>query len=121
MATIYLDPSAVAGSDSPDRLAHLVEAGHDLVLVTADDGAARSGAIPARIPARSRIPALPDAPARGSWFVTADPATCGDRRPALRTILIGPRAATPGPTRCDSTARDLRDAILEILAADAMD
>lgn len=113
MTTIYLDQSAVAGSDAVDRLAHLVEAGHDLVLVTVrgDDA---GEAFPAR------IPALPADPPGGSWFVTADPATCGNRQPGLRTLLIGPRAATPGPTRCDSTARDLRDAVLEILTADAM-
>lgn len=114
MTTIYLDPSAVAGSDARDRLSHLLEAGHDLVLVTARADDAVDGAFP------SRIPALPEEPPRGSWFVTADPVTCGDRRAGLRTVLIGPRSATPGPTRCDSTARDLRDAVLEILAADAM-
>lgn len=114
MAMIYLDRSAVAGSDAVDRLAHLVEAGHDLVLVTAGHDVPDGPAFPAR------IPVLPDKPRRGSWFVTADPAGCGDRQPTLRTILIGPRAATPGPTRCDSTARDLRDAVLEILATDAM-
>jgi len=114
MTTIYLDPSAVTGSDAGDRLAHLVEAGHELILVTNRADVAGDGAFP------SRISALPAEPARGSWFVTADPATCGDRRANLRTVLIGPRSATPGPTRCDSAARDLRDAVLEILTADAM-
>lgn len=114
MATIYLDPTAVAGSDAGDRLGHLVEAGHDLVLVTTRDLETGDMALIAR------IPALPDEPPRGSWFVTADPAACGGRQSSLRTVLIGPRASTPGPTRCDSTARDLRDAVLEILTADAM-
>jgi hypothetical protein len=35
-------------------------------------------------------------------------------------VLIGPREEGPRPTRCDVTARDLRDAVLEILTADAM-
>ncbi len=114
MTTIFLDRSAVAGSDAVDRLGHLVEGGHDLVLVTTrhDEPGAMAFA--------ARIPTLPDEPPKGSWFVTADPAACGGRKPGLRTVLIGPRAATPGPTRCDSTARDLRDAVLEILTADAM-
>jgi hypothetical protein len=64
---------------------------------------------------------MPDPPAPGSWFVTADPAACGDRQPSLRTILIGPRASGSRPTRCDVSARDLRDAVLVILAADAME
>src|SRR5439155_603441 len=67
-----------------------------------------------------RTTTLPAQPPRGSWFLTADPATCGDRQPGLRTVLIGPRENPPRPTRCDSTARDLREAVLEILAADAM-
>lgn len=75
---------------------------------------------PGHVALPARIPALPDKPPKGSWFLTADPKTCGDRQPGLRTLLIGPRAATPRPTRCDSTVRDLREAVLEILAADAM-
>jgi hypothetical protein len=35
-------------------------------------------------------------------------------------MLIGPREDGPRTTRCDATARDVRDAVLEILAADAM-
>ena len=58
-----------------------------------------------------RLSALPSEPPRGSWYLTADPATCRDRQPGLRTILIGPAAAGPRPTRCDTTARDLRDAV----------
>lgn len=114
MSTIYLDASAVAASDALERLAHLVEAGHELVLVTSGAHDPDQHHFPAW------IQALPDEPQPGSWFVTADPATCGDRQAGLRTVLIGPRAATPRPTRCDSTARDLRDAVLEILTADAM-
>ena len=114
MSTIYLDASAVAASDALERLAHLVDAGHELVLVTSKDHDREPRVFTAR------IQALPDEPQPGSWFVTADPATCSDRQAALRTVLIGPRAATRRPTRCDSTARDLRDAVLEILTADAM-
>jgi hypothetical protein len=114
-ATIFFDASAASDPDVSERLAHLSEAGHRLVLV--DDGTHPAAALPAW---KGVVPALPDPAPRGSWFLTADPATCGDRRPGLRTVLIGPREALPRPTRCDSTARDLRDAVLEILTADAM-
>jgi hypothetical protein len=115
--TIYVDRSAVLGSDAAGRLIHLVEAGHRLVRVDA------SGIGPTELAGEvwsDHVAVLPAEPPRGSWFVTADPATCGDHQPGLRTMLIGPRAETVRPTRCDATARDLRDAVLEILSSDAM-
>jgi hypothetical protein len=115
MQTIFVDGSAAREPDLPDRLAHLVESGHRLVLV------AGAGHAAAELPTWStRVGSLPDEPPRGSWYLTADPGTCRDRQPGLRTVLIGPRDDGPRPTRCDSTARDLREAVLEILAADAM-
>ena len=116
MVTIFVDGSAALQPGASSRLAHLVDADRELVLVA-----------PAGHPSASlvawagHLPALPDRPASGSWFVTADPAACGVRQTSLRTILIGPRISEPRPTRCDVTVRDLRDAVLEILAADAMD
>jgi len=115
MTTIYVDASAAVTPDAATHLAHLPNSGHDLVLVGGD-----SAATAALASWRSRLPSLPGDPPRGSWYLTADPATCGDRRPGLRTVLIGPREEGPRPTRCDTTARDLRDAVLEILTADAM-
>ena len=115
MTTIFVDTSAALTPDAATHLAHLPDSGHELVLVGADEPAAADLA-----DWRQKVGALPDEPPRGSWYVTADPATCGDRRPGLRTVLIGPREEGPRPTRCDSTARDLRDAVLEILTADAM-
>lgn len=115
MRTIFFDASAALDGDIADRLAHLADAGHRLVLVAPSDHPA------AGLPAWSRRTAsLPDTTPAGSWFLTADPATCGDRRAGLHTVLIGPREEGPRPTRCDATARDLRDAVLEILTADAM-
>jgi hypothetical protein len=115
MTTIYVDDSALLEPGAADRLRHLAEAGHELVLV----------GLEARPPGGTQPwagyqAALPDEPARGSWFVTADPTTCLDYRAGLRTILVGPRAEAQRPTRCDTTARDLREAVLEILASDAM-
>jgi len=115
MHTIYLDPSVAGDPDLADRLSHLVDAGHRLVLVAAkDDPTARTG------PWTDRRASIPAQPPRGSWFLTADSSQCGDRVAGLRTLLIGPRETSLRPTRCDSTVRDLREAVLEILAADAM-
>ena len=115
MQTIYIDGSATLDPDAPDRLAHLAGVGDRLVLVASRDHGAATLA-----PWDEVIDALPVEPPRGSWYITADAGTCRDRQPGLRTILVGPRADGPRPTRCDSTARDLREAVLEILAADAM-
>jgi hypothetical protein len=116
MTTIYVDGAAATEPGAPDRLAHLADAGHELVLVAGPGHAAgrlRSWA--------SHLTALPDGPHRDSWYVTADPATCAEHRAGLRTVLVGPRADGPRASlRCDSTARDGGAAVLEILAADAM-
>jgi hypothetical protein len=115
MQTIFLDASVTADPDLDDRLAHLVDAGHPLVLI----GSVATATSPSQ-PWTERRPALPPDPSRGSWYITADPSTCGDRVPGLRTVLIGPRENGPRPTRCDVTVRDLREAVLEVLTADAM-
>lgn len=115
MIIIFVDVSASLESGAAERLRHLADAGHALVLIApADHPSVAMGGWAER---RDKVP--DDAP-RGSWFVTADPATCGDRKAGLRTILMGPRAVGLRPTRCDVTARDLRAAVLEILAAEAM-
>src|SRR5690348_12463724 len=102
MLTIYIDGSAALESGTAGQLLHLSEGGHDLVLVAPADHPAAGVA-----PWRRHIPELPDDGDGQAWYVTADPATCGDRRPGIRTILIGPREDGPHPTRCDATARDL--------------
>jgi hypothetical protein len=115
MTTIYIDGSAAILPDAPNRLAHLVEAGHQIVLVApADHRAATSAGWP------RHVAELPKDPPRGSWYVTAEPGTCGDRQAGLSTLLVAPRDDVPRPTRCDVTARDLTAAVLEILARDAM-
>ena len=117
MHVIYVGGSAARDADADERLGHLAEAGHRVVLVAA--ASSRSG-LPELSSVAERIDTIPaDAP-RGSWFVTADPADCSDHRPGVRTMLIGPRELSIRPTRCDVTARDLRDAVLKILAADVM-
>ena len=118
--TIYLDGSAVLEPGAVGQLLHLTEAGHELVLVAEPDHPA-AGLIAWNRHISDLPDGLPEEEAAAAWYVTADPATCGDRRAGLRTMLIGPREDSPRPTRCDATARDLRDAMLELLASDAMD
>jgi hypothetical protein len=115
MTTIYVDGSAAGLPDASARLAHLVEAGHDVVLVAPpNDPSAAVFAWP------DHVRELPEDAPRGSWYVTADPATCGGRPAGLSTLLIGPHEDGPRPTRCDTTVRDVASAVLEILAHDAM-
>jgi len=116
MITIYLDGSAVLEPGAEDWLGHLLDADHELVLVAPTDHSAAS-----LMAWAGHLPAMPDLPDAGSWYVTGDPETCGDHQAGLRTMLVGPRAGGPRPTRCDTTARDLREAVLEILAAHAME
>ncbi len=116
MTAIYVDPSASSGPDAIDQLRHLVDTGHEVLLV---------GDVQAVVGAElgaSVIAAVPNDAARGSWFVTADPATCAERQPGILTLLVGPRLApSPRPApRCDAEARDLGSAVLEILRREAM-
>jgi len=115
MTTIYVDGSAASLPDAPNRLAHLIEAGHEVILV-APSGHRTASALAWP----GHLVSLPGNPPRGSWYVTADPATCSDRQAGLSTLLVGPRDDSRRPTRCDVTARDLAAAVLEILARDAM-
>jgi len=115
MTTIYLHPSALGMPEALERLRQLVAAGHELIVAGRVDGRVR-------LPAGSaHIDELPLEVPDGAWYLTADPTTCGDRRADLHTLLVGPRLDERRPTRCDSTARDMREAVLAILAADAMD
>jgi hypothetical protein len=116
MTDVYVDSRLALGPGAALQLGHLVDAGQSPFLVGAWPGDR------ATLPDVPRLEEIPPDPARGSWFVTADPARCGQRIAGLRTLLIGPRVGrspTPGP-RCDAEARDLAAAVLTILAHDAM-
>jgi hypothetical protein len=101
-------------------LDHLVDAGHELVLVA--DAPIAPGAV-AGIPAsisEAAVTAVPSEPRSAAWYLTSDADRCRGRSARLRTILVG-RSPVPGAIhRCDSLARDVRAAVLEILAAEAM-
>jgi hypothetical protein len=117
MTDIYIDPSVAGMPDAADHLVHLVDTGHRLVLV---------GDAPAPVaealPSAAQAVEMPDRVTAGSWYVSSDPAMCGERRAGLRTLLVGPRLApSPRPApRCDAEARDLATAVLEILGRDVM-
>ena len=117
MTKIYIDPTAANTPDAADHLIHLIETGHDVILVGASPPAVVVG-----LPMAHRSDEVPPNAERGSWYVTADPAACAERQIGLRTLLVGPKAAPtnrPGP-RCDAEARDLAAAVLEILSRDVM-
>ncbi|HEX4898799.1 MAG TPA: hypothetical protein VFV53_10615 [Candidatus Limnocylindrales bacterium] len=104
-------------------LDHLVEAGHELVLVAeppiAPGAVAGLTGTLAEL-AEAAVAAAPREPGTAAWYLTSDPDRCRGRSARLRTILVG---RSPEPTaihRCDSLARDVRAAVLEILAAEAM-
>ncbi|MDQ2966474.1 MAG: hypothetical protein M3R57_11565 [Chloroflexota bacterium] len=109
-----IDASSVA-SDAGEALQTLADTGHDLVLVTS-----RAVSLPAGFP-KMRDMLAPDAE-RDAWFLTTDPEHCGNRWAGVRSILVGPGPETRKAAihRCDIRTRDLRSAVLEILAREAM-
>lgn len=132
MTTVYVDAPALfvagaAGSDAarlaPDAdsaVGHLREAGLEVVVLGVAD--ALRGLEGAAV-GWPRLPELPEDPQ--GWLVVGDPVACAQRRTCrrLRTVLVGPAAPARGlaSRACDVEARDLTDAALTILAAEAME
>jgi hypothetical protein len=127
MTTVYIDTGAVpsgrdaegalATDEAARALAYLLDAAIEVVLVgTLDDVPVAVRSAFGRV--TTDVTGRPDVT---SWYLTADPARCGRPTPLVRTILVG---AAEGPARpvhrCDHVARDLRTAVLEVLANDAM-
>ena len=116
MTVIYVDASASSTPDAVDHLRHLIDTGHEVVPVgdVASPTTTELGA--------AAVPAVPADAARGSWYITADPAACSARQVGVLTLLVGPRPApSPRPIpRCDAEARDLGSAVLEILRREVM-
>jgi hypothetical protein len=119
---VFLDPGTAViengGAVDPAALRslrHLVDAGHELVLVDqpgADGDLRELGA--------SVVAAVPQLPDERAWYLTDDVEHCRELTARIRTVLIG---ASPPPGsihRCDSVARDLQAAVMEILASEAM-
>lgn len=117
MTDIYVDPSVASMSGAAGQLAHLLDTGHRLILVGDCPTSVRD-----HLPAAAAVDALPGAVSSGSWRLSDDPASCGERLPGLQILLVGPRlAASPQRMpRCDAAARDLAAAVLEILGREVM-
>ena len=129
MTPVYIDPevlfvqsgigravASAASSDAAEALENLAETGHELILLSNAPIALPDG-FP-RLRHASQIDPEPGT----SWYLTADPESCGQRRPGLHTMLVGPGPATRRATiqRCDIQTRDLHAAAIEILAREAM-
>ncbi len=132
MSDIFLDPTVLvlAGSEpvNGDRAAlapgawaalrNLADTGHRIMIV-GDAAATALVADEIGVPVQS-VPAI--AEDASGWLIVGDPRGCETRRPGIRTMLLGPRrAVSSAPVRhCDVEARDLAEAVLEILAREAM-
>ena len=126
MTRIYLDPQAAvidgSGEPSPDAealrtLRFLVEAGHEVVIVMAADEE-----LPGQLRAVSstRIAEVPESPDAPAWYLTRDVERCQGMSARVRTVLIGATPPSGSIHRCDTVARDVPAAVMEILAAEAM-
>ena len=123
MTRVYLDPGAAVldtgGGVDPATvrsLRHLVDAGHELVLVhgagaPSSDLAALTRAVVAAVPSKPEVPA---------WYLTDEVDHCREMTARVRTVLIGGSPPSGGIHRCDSVARDVPAAVMEILASEAM-
>lgn len=128
---VHLDPAVLAGGpphaplerlapDAAPALRHLVDAGWDLVLLT--EGPIAEEARHVLGGHVVVVDGLGD-DATG-WLIAADEATCAAARSSrrLRTILVGPSVPGRGLASrpSDLEVRTLLDAVLAILAAEAM-
>lgn len=105
------DPEAIRA------LRYLAESGIRVVLVAADG--ARPGPELEGVAAEV-LPAAPAHPHGPAWYLTSDISHCGGASARLRTVLIGGTPPGGSVRRCDSVARDVQAAAMEILAAVAM-
>jgi hypothetical protein len=120
---VFLDPGTAViengGAVDPAALRslrHLVDAGHELVVIDPPG----ESVLELRELADRVVDAVPQLPEERSWYLTDDVEHCREMTARVRTVLIG-AAPPPGSIhRCDSVARDLQAAVMEILASEAM-
>ena len=137
MTRIYLDPDAVTieGGGSPDSsdqtpddealraLGYLVDAGHDVVVVAPGGQDPSVGHEPSdalRAIAGETVAEVPENHESSAWYLTRDVEHCRGLSARVRTVLIGAAPASGAIHRCDTVARDVQAAVMEILAAEAM-
>lgn len=122
MTRVYVDRELLGGAAGTDvdldavrSLDILEETGIEAIPVSGG-GALPDGLGSRRGVAVTSAPLQPDEPA---WYVTIDVDRCRGRSARLQTVLVG---TTPAASihRCDRQVRDLRAAVLEILASEAM-
>lgn len=127
MTEVYVDVAAAcldgATATSPDpeavrALGHLADAGVRVVLVQADAAAAPLEL--SRI-AQETVALIPPRPVGPAFYLTSDITRCQGSSAALQTVLIGSAPPSGSVRRCDTVARDVQAAAMEILAADAME
>jgi hypothetical protein len=122
---VYVDADAAEISGSGDRSvdADAVRAlsfltgDHDIVLVAAPD---QEPPADLRTLASQTVSEVPGHPSELSWYLTADVDRCTGTSARLRTVLIGAAPPSGSVHRCDSVARDIQAAVMEILASEAM-
>ena len=131
MTRIYVDPEAVTieGGGSPDSIEHtpdaeaaralgfLVEAGHEVVVVAP---AGRDVPADLQAVAAETVTEVPEGRDDAAWYLTRDVERCRGLSARVRTVLIGAAPASSAIHRCDTVARDVQAAVMEILAAEAM-
>jgi hypothetical protein len=105
------DPEAVRA------LRYLAEAGVRVVVVTAG-GSQPSKEL--RAAADAVVEAVPERPEAPAFYLTSEISRCQGSSARLRTIFVGGAPPNGSVRRCDSVARDVQAAAMEILAADAM-
>lgn len=131
MTRIYVDPEAVQieGGGMPESsdqtldaeavraLGFLVDAGHHVVVV-----ASGNGGVPADLLsiAAETMTEVPESHAGSAWYLTRDVEHCRGLSARVRTVLLGGAPASGAIHRCDTVARDVQAAVMEILAAEAM-
>jgi hypothetical protein len=140
MSTVYFDPGALMsprGAEASDAVVdaeaarmvhHLKEFGHDVVILWRDASPeiveASQHGLGATLPNGDLDLASVDAGSAG-WFISDRPERCvaAHELRRLRTVLIGAGVATSDLAHrpADRLARSLPDAVLDILASEAMD
>lgn len=131
MTRIYVDPDVVTieGGGSPDSsdptpdaeavraLGFLIDAGHDVVVVTSGGQFVPAGL---QAVAGETVTGVPESHEGSAWYLTRDVEHCRGLSARVRTVLIGAAPASGAIHRCDTVARDVQAAVMEILAAEAM-
>lgn len=126
MTDVYVDVGAASIGSGPSwgpdpeavrALRYLSEAGVRIVLVRT--GVAEPGEALLAV-ASDVVRAMPDRPRGPSWYLTNDIVRCHGSSARLRTVLIGGTPPIGSVRRCDTVARDVQAAAMEILVADAM-